>query len=378
MDAKKLMLISVNADPLGVKGLKYQGGQNKRILELCKNLTIKGWSIDVYTSHYEETINVSSVNPCFRVIRISTGKIRAYDDYYFDELEIRTFYKNTLKFLQQEQLEYDNLFCFYWLSGIVGDMLKKDLNLNFGISFCSLGIYKQEPITAEIEYRLKREEEVARKASYVVTQSHHEKEIMIEKFNVHPNVIEIIPGGIDERIFYPKKKKILFVGRPVKQKGLSDLLDALIMIQNDDWELGIIGKTFEQVLSNSKYNCLSEKIQLFGSIDNTEVANVMREYDILVVPSHYENFGNVALEGMASGMLVIVSDVNGLGELVTHGVTGLHFSSKSPKSLANQLKIAIADDLMNIRKNAIQFSKTLRWKNLTLKYEEIFAKNTIS
>jgi glycosyltransferase involved in cell wall biosynthesis len=53
-----------------------------------------------------------------------------------------------------------------------------------------------------------------------------------------------------------------------------------------------------------------------------EVANLLRETNLLLLPSESESFGLVALEAMASGVPVIASDVGGLPEVVEHGVTG--------------------------------------------------------
>ena len=55
---------------------------------------------------------------------------------------------------------------------------------------------------------------------------------------------------------------------------------------------------------------------------------------MVVMPSHYESFGMVALEAMAMGTPVIASEVGGLAHLVQHGVTGFHVPSRDPEALA--------------------------------------------
>lgn len=119
--------------------------------------------------------------------------------------------------------------------------------------------------------------------------------------------------------------------------------------------MGIIGKNYPEVISLNKYKNLSNRIYQHGVMSNGDVAKLMREYDILVVPSRYENFGNVALEGMASGMIVIASKVNGLGELIEHKVNGLHCEPMSDLSIANQLKFALTNELAQLRKEAVLF-----------------------
>lgn len=218
MNKKKIILISVNADPLGTFGLENQGGQNKRILELCKNLTINGWTIDVFTSHYKNASYISKVNSCFNVHRISTGSLREYDDNNFTNEELESFLDNLLIVIKNRQITFDYLICFYWISGIIGIRLQEKIKMDFGISFCSLGAYKTKR-SKKINLRITKEKEIAQKASYIIAQSNHEKEILVNRYNANPNKIKIIPGGINDKIFYPKNKKILFVGRPVT-KGI--------------------------------------------------------------------------------------------------------------------------------------------------------------
>ncbi len=366
------MLISVNADPLGEFGLENQGGQNKRILELCKNLTFKGWYIDVFTTYYNNSELSTIVTSNFKVIRISTGKERNYDDNNFSENELNKFYQNLKKFIINEKITYSNILCFYWLSGVIGIRISKDLNLNFGISYCSLAIYKEQ--SPSVKHRFTKEKEIAKQASLIIAQSNYEKNIIINRYEANIQNIRVIPGGINEKVFYPKCPKILFVGRPVKQKGLIDLIKALKLLLEYNWELGIIGKKYDEALEEADYTYIEKRIKHYGNITNKEVANIMREYDILVVPSHYENFGNIAIEGMASGLLIIVSKVNGLGELVEHKIDGLHFQPKSPISLAEQIKFALTNNVVEIRKNALEKSKKFQWNILIENYNDILSK----
>lgn len=68
---------------------------------------------------------------------------------------------------------------------------------------------------------------------------------------------------------------------------------------------------------------------------------VMRDHDVLVVPSHYETFGNVALEGLASGMIVVASRTGGLKAIIDDGRTGFHFTPRDTDDLARVLSYVI-------------------------------------
>jgi len=63
-----------------------------------------------------------------------------------------------------------------------------------------------------------------------------------------------------------------------------------------------------------------DKVTFLGVVDR--VAPILKDADLLLLPSATESFGLVALEAMTSGVPVIASDIGGIPEVVEHGVTG--------------------------------------------------------
>jgi glycosyltransferase involved in cell wall biosynthesis len=80
---------------------------------------------------------------------------------------------------------------------------------------------------------------------------------------------------------------------------------------------------------------LQDRVNFLGFI--REVPDVLKEIDILLVPSRVEPFGTVAAEGQAAGRLVITANTGGLTEIVNDGETGLTFTVGEGSSLANRL-----------------------------------------
>jgi glycogen synthase len=60
--------------------------------------------------------------------------------------------------------------------------------------------------------------------------------------------------------------------------------------------------------------------------------------DILVVPSRYEPFGMVILEGMLHGLAIVAADVGGPAEILEHGRTGLLFPPRDVMALSSALQ----------------------------------------
>ena len=100
--------------------------------------------------------------------------------------------------------------------------------------------------------------------------------------------------------------KLLFVGRPVPEKGLPDLLRVLAAMAELPWLLSVVGDRapFELPITG-----IHHRISFLGRVDQSEVARVMQRHDVLVVPSRYETFGTVALEGLATGLVVVAARV---------------------------------------------------------------------
>jgi glycosyltransferase involved in cell wall biosynthesis len=136
----------------------------------------------------------------------------------------------------------------------------------------------------------------------------------------------------------PDEKLILFVGRLVPQKGVEHLINAFPIIQRKHYsaKLLISGEGWsksqlENIASSiDSYN----RIQFLGFIPDLERVKLMMSSDILVIPSVYEPFGIVALEGMAAGIPVIVSKIGGLSEIVQHDISGVHVYPRDRNSIA--------------------------------------------
>jgi len=96
--------------------------------------------------------------------------------------------------------------------------------------------------------------------------------------------------------------------------------------------------------------------------------------DVLVMPSHYESFGMVALEAMACGTPVIASQVGGLAFLVKDGETGYHVPDQDPEALCEKLLILLNDphqrEAMGLR--AAEYAKDYAWANIAAQMLDVY------
>lgn len=94
----------------------------------------------------------------------------------------------------------------------------------------------------------------------------------------------------------------------------------------------------------------------------------------MVVPSHYESFGMVALEAMACGTPVVASEVGGLAFLVQDGVTGYTVPFNDPVALADRLMALISDATLRQRmgKQAAVFAREYSWEKIAARIVELY------
>jgi glycosyltransferase involved in cell wall biosynthesis len=156
------------------------------------------------------------------------------------------------------------------------------------------------------------------------------------------NAIGSAPGTPGETAVWPEgRRRVLFVGRFDRQKGVDVLIDAMRML-GDAAHAWLAGSP---VVSAQALGALPENVGLAGWLDRDALQSYYASADLVVVPSRWEGFGLVALEAMRAGRAVVASAVGGLPELVEDGVSGLLVEPGCARSLARAIEAPDADRL---------------------------------
>ena len=120
----------------------------------------------------------------------------------------------------------------------------------------------------------------------------------------------------------------------------------------------IIGAAHSEEIIYSVHDLkINDQVNLTSKMDYEEVLKVMKESDVLVLPSVSEGLANVVIEAMALGLPVISTNAVGMSELVIQNDTGLLFENRDVSDLARvivQFNSMHEDDIKNMANNAIQ------------------------
>ncbi len=165
-----------------------------------------------------------------------------------------------------------------------------------------------------------------------------------------PNVIAFPPTDrfgeeISENEIIARAKseplRILFLGNIIERKGLHTLLDALGQIGNLSCRLDVVGSlsadpTYAKTMQQ-KAASLASLVTFHSALDNAALADLLRQAHVLCVPSTYEGFGIVYLEGMGFGLPAIGTTAGAAGEIIADSETGYLIEPNDSASLASRL-----------------------------------------
>lgn len=142
----------------------------------------------------------------------------------------------------------------------------------------------------------------------------------------------------------------IFIGRIVKDKGIHELIEAFVKINNErpDTRLILVGRFETQLdpISSEMQNI----INTHKSIEAVGVKKDVRPWlvaaDVLTFPSYREGFPNVVIEAGAMGLPSIVTDINGANEIIIPGQNGVIVPSHDANALYNAMLEMHDNDVM--------------------------------
>jgi D-inositol-3-phosphate glycosyltransferase len=425
---QRIAMLSVHTSPLATLGGKETGGMNVYVRDLSREFSQRGLEIDVYTRTQDPGLpRVVELAEHSRVIHIQAGPEHPYNknkvyDYLadfvanveacqqsYDIIYSHYWLSGFVANVEACQQSYDIIYSHYWLSGIAAASLRRAWHIPTVQMFHTLAEMKnrvaQTPQERETELRLNCEGEIMRFSDRLIAATPLEKNHMTWLYGAEPNKIDVVPPGVDLDRFKPLDQRqarrrigippddrmILFVGRIQPLKGIDTLIRALALAKHREPELtqnicvSIIGgdpnpdseveqREVERLNALRAELDIKDVVTFLGAKDQDSLVYYYAAAETVVMPSHYESFGMVALEAMACGTPVIASDVGGLSFSIEDGFNGFLVPGRDPTALANKIILLLKyPDLRDqLSDQARTWVKRYSWVNIADEIEEVF------
>lgn len=178
-------------------------------------------------------------------------------------------------------------------------------------------------------------------------------------YGVPPKLLHTVPYGMDIQQFLRKynappssyvpmvesgKTVLICPARLVPVKGHRYLLEAIYRLKQkrNDFVCWLIGNgpLYSEMVSLASSLGITDVVHFFG--DRDDVPQLLRQSDILVLPSVQDNHPFSIMEAQVAGKLVVASNAGGIPEMVSHKKTGFIFASSNSDDLASKLNYVLS------------------------------------
>lgn len=382
---------------------------NVYVRELARELGQRGVPVDIFTRSQERFVPTIVPLGCgVRVINLHTGPAVPYDKNWVLTY-LPEFVSRVRCFADGEDLTYDMIHSHYWLSGEAGVWLRRSWGIPLVHMFHTLGVMKNRVARSveevETSRRVAIERQLLRAADAIVAATPLDRAQMVWHYGADPDRIRVIPCGVDLDLFRPQpqvaarvrlglspqEQLLLCVGRMEPLKGMDCLIRALALLytRHPDWRdtVRVIlvggGSEAQPDLWNTEQRRLAtlrvesgvaDRVSFLGAQPQQRLPDYYAAADVVVIPSHYESFGMVALEALACGTPVVASHVGGLSYTIEDGRNGLLVPPDNPEALADRLERLLTDvDLaLTLRHAARQRAQSYAWSSVARRMIQLY------
>lgn len=309
---------------------KYLIGGYKMKVLLVSPLPPPIGGIATWTENYINffkmtTTDIYLVNSAIRGKRVTNVSKKSYLDEIKRIRDIKIQIKNQLTHNQIDIIHY-NASCSFW--GLIKDyvILKNIDTAIFYQCHCDLNRALNNRMSAFI-FSLICEKA---KCIGVLNKSSYDKaKIYTERVKLVPNFISGEIKNIE--VYNEEIKKVCYVGRIVKDKGIYELLSAAKKLS--DINFLIVGPEDEKI----NEELLSDNVTMVGPKSNSEVMKILRDSDIYILPSYTEGFPLGVLEAMSCGLPIIATDVGSISDMI-EDKGGILISPKSVSDIIEAIR----------------------------------------
>lgn len=289
----------------------------------------------------------------------------------------------------------------HWMSGVAALPVARRRGVPHLQSYHSIAALPDRPLShgepPESPDRIPGEALLARESDLVLAVSQAEAQTVIQRCGGDPARIQVLHPGVDTDLFHHLRPGdppwrccemgrpyLLFAARLQPLKGPELALEALARIpQEIRPHLVIAGEVSADFADyHTQIEHLAHSLGVAGDVvysgsrPRPEFAAMMRGARLLLVPSHSETFGLVALEAAASGVPVVASNAGGLVEAVLDGRSGVIMQDRDPQAWADTIVRLLTDDHEHHRLSAGGLARVREqdWFTVSSRLADLYAR----
>ncbi|HEX6798709.1 MAG TPA: glycosyltransferase [Ktedonobacterales bacterium] len=374
----RVAMLSLHTSPLAPLGrTRDAGGMNVYVRELARELGRGSIYVDIFTRRSDpSTPLIQWLSEHVRIVSLPAGPaVPLPPTELFPYVE--EFTRHVARFAERAPHGYDLVHSHYWLSGVAGMALARQWDTPHVIMFHTVERLKGQrygpgavPVSPAGATRIEYEARLAAHADTIIVSTESERDQLRRLYGLSPELLRIIPCGVDLRVFTPGTRGerasarraldfgdepvILFVGRLDPIKGIDLLLESVAQMR-ERARLVIVGGNpdgdpeLQRLRGRADELGIGSRVALPGAVPQPDLVRYYRAADLLALTSRYESFGLAAVEALACGTPVVASAVGGLPSIVRDGINGRLVPCRTPEAFAEAFDVLCADDRLRAR-----------------------------
>jgi D-inositol-3-phosphate glycosyltransferase len=406
-EPRRIATISLHTSPLDQPGTGDAGGLNVYVVEVAKQLARRGVEVEIFTRTVcPDSPPTVELAPGVLVRNVVAGPFEELDKNALPG-QICPFTFGVLRTEAAfEPGHYDLLHAHYWLSGQVAAVAAERWGVPLIQSMHTLGKVKNLALAsgdcAEPEARIRGEGEVVAAADRLVANTAEEARQLVELYGADPWRVKTVSPGVDLSVFRPGSVSeargrlglpsdavvLVFAGRIQPLKGPDIVMHAAAELLRSSPGLAeklvvvfVGGPSGSEVGAPGRLDGLAATLGIAGCVrqeppcPQRELADWYRAATMVLVPSHSESFGLVALEAQACGTPVVAAAVGGLRTAVRDGFSGVLVDGHDPAVYARVVEklVGAPGRLAELSRGALEHASAFGWPATAERLIDVYA-----
>ena len=375
----KIAVVALHTSPYGAPGSGDVGGMNVLIRATADRMAALGHDVEVITRRFSPSQEATE--------HLSSGVRIRYVDAGPPEPRPKSEHESFIDAFSAGLSAVgpvDIVHSHHWLSGMAALPFARDRGIPHVQSFHSIAADTATHLSAgerpESPGRMAGERWLGQNSDAIIAVSHAEETTIRERLEADAARITVVLPGVDADLFHPATPKVtprryvVAAARIEPLKGIDLAIRTIAELEPRVRPDLIIagGPTGGHEAYLEKLHALvdefdlTERVHFAGPKSRDGLAELLSHASAVLIPSHSETYGLVALEAAASGVPVLAAPAGGLCEAVNDH-TGIIAESRDPRVWATHLARLLTDGAYASRLSttARQFAETRSWSRTT-------------